>query len=332
MRVEPELLTHNKFKRLKRIVGEGAMEYVIVIWAHCQSNQRGGFWPGADADYVEMLCDWDGQAGVLFKALVECGRPKAGFIEVTGDGLTVHDWNAMNASFVANWKNGTKGGRPKTKAETAEETQSRNGFPLGFDDGSTGGSKRLAEETQSEPTGNPLVNPLETQSENGLTNCTKLNKTRLNLTKLSVNGHPSAEPTGNPNETQSDYGLAQSLVAILNELTGAKFDPPLHELDGIVGCLLDTHRDFAGIEKMLRRQVRLWLGDAKARHWLKPGTLFGANFHDYYGQRDLAVDSKKTGPNKTRPRAEVLHELATAREQNAPAVDIEILERELAAA
>ena len=196
MRVEPELLTHNKFKRLKRIVGDLAMEYIITLWAHCQSNQRGGFWPGADAEYVEMLCNWDGDPGVLFKALLECGKPKEGFIESATGGLVIHDWDRMNARFVANWHNGPRGGRPKTLGGNPTETQSENGLSLGFDGGSKGGSKPGNSETQREPNGNPVVNPMETQSGNGLTIRTKLNCTKLNLTEQG--SETQWKPNGNP--------------------------------------------------------------------------------------------------------------------------------------
>jgi uncharacterized phage protein (TIGR02220 family) len=327
MRVEPELLIHNKFIRFKRIVGDIAMESLIRLWSHCQTNKRGEFWPGADADDVELQCDWQGERGVLFRALLECGGKRSGFIEVVEGGILIHDWNAMNATFTANWKNGTKGGRPKTKDGNPLETQSRNGLAVGLAGGSKGGSKQGTDhnrvETQCEPTGNPL----ETQCEP-----TAPNLTRPNLTVLSRNTETEWKPTGNP-LVLDDYGMARHLVALLNELTGAKFELPLNELDAVVRCLLDTNRDFSGMEKMLRRQVALWRGDAKARHWLKPGTLFGPKFHDYYGQRELATDGNgKTAPNKTRPRAEVLHELGMAREQGASPDDIQNLERELATA
>jgi len=325
MRVEPELLVHNKFKRLKRIVGDVAMECIITIWAHCQSNQRGGWWPGADAEYVEMLCNWEGQAGVLFKALVECGKPKAGFIEVEEGGLRIHDWDATNAKFVANWHNGGKGGRPKKKGENPTGTEDETGLRLGLGTGSTGGSKRTGQHNPRKTHAKPNGNPVETHSKP-----TELNSTGLDLTELNS----PEKPNGNPVETHAepnpelDYEAAKRLVAVLNQITGSKFDPPLNGLDQIVGRLLETNRDEAGIEKMLRRQATLWKGDPKSRQWLKPGTLFGEKFHDYYGQRDLAMNSK----TKSRPRADVLAELATARTSGAPPDEIASLENELAAA
>ena len=132
----------------------------------------------------------------------------------------------------------------------------------------------------------------------------------------------------------TDYDLASAAVAELNRLTGSKFNPPLHELDAVVGRLLEVNRDLPGIKKMLARQVALWGADPKARSWLKPGTLFGGNFHDYYGQRDLAVPLKNAaGGRQTagRSRGEVLQELTVAQEGGAPAEEIQRLKEELTA-
>lgn len=107
-----------------------------------------------------------------------------------------------------------------------------------------------------------------------------------------------------------DYDLARGRVALLNILTGSQFQPPLHDLDQIISRLLEVNRDVDGVDAMLRRQVALWKNDPRARHWLKPGTLFGANFHDYYGQRNQPVNSPEI--------------------KNAPAAKTELLETEFA--
>jgi hypothetical protein len=120
------------------------------------------------------------------------------------------------------------------------------------------------------------------------------------------------------NPAEDPYPAAQAAVALLNLLTGAKFNPPIHELDQIAARLQETGGDVAGVDKMLRRQVALWKDDPKSRAWLKPGTLFGPNFHDYYGQRDLIVvktappDFRKSRAQET-DRSEALHALAATR-------------------
>lgn len=315
MRVEPELPDHPKFLRLKKMVGEGAMEYVIRLFGHCQGNQRGEHWPGADADYVEMICRWDGQPGVLFKAFTDCGRP--GFIELCDDGVRVHDWNEMNSQTVANW-NKNRNGRAGKKATVNPPLKPV--VPLGQD----GGSIPKTEE----PNRNPVLTPLGNQSKSNEEAMT------LSLSPSFIppsgkppesNGNPVLTPRGAP-VVEDDYALAGRCVALLNSLTGSQFNLPLQEQDGIIARLIEVNRDVVGIEKMLRRQVALWKNDPKARHWLKPGTLFGSNFHDYYGQRDLPTAA---GIKTARARGEILQELAAAREQKAPAEQIRALQREL---
>lgn len=261
MRIEPELPDHPKFLRFKKIVGEGAMEYLIRLFGHCQNNQRGEFWAGADADYVEMICRWDREPGVLSQALTQCGKP--GFLELTHDGVIVHDWNEMNSQAVANWRKNPRGRGAKKQSGTNGEPTANPVLPLGQNGG--------ANPTRQEPTANPVLNHMGNQSG------TNGEPTALSLSLSSHSPSPEAD----------DYDLARRLIGVLNDLTGAKFDPPLVELEHVVACLLDCRRDVTGIEKMLRRQAALWQSDPKSRQWLKPGTLFGPKFHDYYGQRDL---------------------------------------------
>jgi len=315
MRVEPELPRHPKFLRLKRIAGERAMEFLVAIWGHCQSNQRGEFWAGADASYVEMICGWDGQEGALFKGLTECGKP--GFVVVEKDGVRIHDWNEMNSQMVGNWQRnpfGRRGQKP-TENPTVNRTDIA-AVPASRRGGSKGGSGRISTEANDNPTVPPTGTPSGSHRE---------------ASALSFVPSIVPSPTGGVGE--GDAETAARLVSLLNALTGSKFNPPLHELDQITGRLLEAGRDVAGIERMLRRQVALWKNDPKARHWLKPGTLFGANFHDYYGQREQAVP----GPNgshgervtKTgRPRGEILQALELARQSGVPE-EIAALEEEL---
>lgn len=119
MRVEPETPDHPKFVRLKRRIGDLAMECLIRVWAHCQNSQRGGTWRGVDAEYLECVARWTGPAGELYAALKE-----SGWVEEARNALVIHDWDRMNARAKANWDNGQKGGRPGL-------TQDRNQLLLG---------------------------------------------------------------------------------------------------------------------------------------------------------------------------------------------------------
>lgn len=295
MRVEPELRDHPKFLRLKRVVGEVAMECLIAIWAHCQSNQRGEFWPGADADYVEMICRWDGEAGVLFSALCDCGKP--GFIQREPDGVRIHDWAEMNSQMVSNWSrntNGRKGKNPTGSQREASASAPEQG-------GSKGGSQPAKPGSQREASASPVLPPTGTQCE----------ADALSIQSFSPNSPVSPATKG------LRYDLATELVNDLNALTGAKFRGTHAELTAIAQCLHTTGNDLAGARKMLRRQVALWKGDAKSAAWLRPLTLFDTEkFDGYYAQRDLPLPTapQKNGQqNGAHNRGALLEQLAQAR-------------------
>jgi hypothetical protein len=120
MKIEPELLTHPKYVRLKKAVGPLALEYLLRLWAHCGSNKRGEWWPKGDAHYVELVCEWDRDPGKLFRAFVD-----AGFIDIISgkaDGCTVHDWNKTNSYAVDNWFRNPSGKATKMARPPRPET------------------------------------------------------------------------------------------------------------------------------------------------------------------------------------------------------------------
>lgn len=111
MNVEPELLDHPKFLRLEKRVGAGALKVLLRLWGHCAANKRGERWPLADAEYIECVARWSGLPGELYAALVEIG-----WVEVTSEGLVIHDWEQNNSFTVLNWSrnpNGRKGNKDK---------------------------------------------------------------------------------------------------------------------------------------------------------------------------------------------------------------------------
>lgn len=107
MRVEPELFDHPKFIRLKRRAGEYALEGLERVWGHCQSAQRGERWPGADAEYVEMVARWQGPAGEFFKALQD-----SGWVKVEDGVIVIRGWLERNQTIARCWEIGKMGGRP----------------------------------------------------------------------------------------------------------------------------------------------------------------------------------------------------------------------------
>lgn len=141
MNVEPELLTHPKFLRLEKRVGEPALKILLRLWGHCAANKRGEFWRGANAEYVETVALWSGQDGFLYGCLKEIK-----WLHERADGVVIHDWEENNSFTVANWARNPYGRRGRTKRGTGPRV---NG-------GGSGGS-------DSEPVVNPTV-------DHGLTN------------------------------------------------------------------------------------------------------------------------------------------------------------------
>ncbi len=115
MIVQRGLLTHPKFTRLENAVGADALKYLLRLWGHCEEAQRGGNWRHADEEYVESVCGWTGEPGLLFAALSRAPmKGKAGWIEVKKHAVIIHHWESINATLVNAWRAGRKGGRPKT--------------------------------------------------------------------------------------------------------------------------------------------------------------------------------------------------------------------------
>ena len=129
MIIEPDLMSHPKFIRLKSILGDLAMEYLVRLWAHCQQNKRGHVWPAATADYVEVVCTGRSHKGTpVFQALRECA-----WVHERQDGIEVHDWDKHNASLVARWNRLSKPAQApaqiamQTPAQTSAQTPDRTG-------------------------------------------------------------------------------------------------------------------------------------------------------------------------------------------------------------
>lgn len=123
MRVEPQFVDHPKLIRLKRRVGDYAVEGVIRLWGHCQESQRGGTWRGADAEYVEIVTRWTGQPGEFYKALIEVG-----FLEEVPGAVVVHDWDKMNRKALTAWENGRRvGSTQRRRSGCVRSTETAQG-------------------------------------------------------------------------------------------------------------------------------------------------------------------------------------------------------------
>lgn len=89
------------------------------------------------------------------------------------------------------------------------------------------------------------------------------------------------------------YDLAGEALDFLNKKTGANFLKNTAVLHEMALRLHEVNFDLAGVQKMIERQVAMWRWDAKMQTWLRPQTLFeSVKFHNYYGQRDMALDTQ----------------------------------------
>lgn len=133
MIVDPDFLDHWRTRMLVDMLeDELAPLYVIRLWGHCQ-NRRGWVFDGMPVHATKAICRYPGDAEVLEKALVDCG-----FLSRQDDEITIVGWDEHNASLIANWANGKRGGRPK------------------------GSTKETRKKPMGKPKENPSANPSET--------------------------------------------------------------------------------------------------------------------------------------------------------------------------
>ena len=107
MIIEPDFLDHWKTRLLMRLLDtEAAPNYVIRLWSHCQTRKTNIF-PEWSPVILSSVCRWPGDADVFWSAMLQT------FCRVEDGYLIAHQWDEVNASLIAAWSNGGKGGRPK---------------------------------------------------------------------------------------------------------------------------------------------------------------------------------------------------------------------------
>ena len=133
MIIEPGLPDHWKVKEFKRLSGRSdAVEWLIRLWGACQT--RKSTWYDADKpSVISSTCCFDGDpnqfvewllnVGVLEKETHRLTQSQNGLTQNGVGLLAVHDWEKHNAKYVANWKNGEKGGRPADQPPEPKKTQ-----------------------------------------------------------------------------------------------------------------------------------------------------------------------------------------------------------------
>ncbi len=114
MIVQPDFLEHWKTRLLIDLLDDPcAPQYVIRLWSHCQTSKTHGF-PRKNPSVLKAICKAPHDAEKFESAIIE-----SGFVDLVEDQKedmwVVHEWDVVNASLIANWTNGPKGGRPKKK-------------------------------------------------------------------------------------------------------------------------------------------------------------------------------------------------------------------------
>lgn len=140
MIVDPDFLEHWRTRMLVDALGgdEFAPFYLIRLWGHCQTRKATKF--EIPAAGVKGLCKATCDAATLEKALTECG-----YLLRDGACIEVLKWAEQNASLLAAWENGNKGGRP-AKAEPNQNPRVPDAEP-----------KENPAVTQGKPNANPDV-------------------------------------------------------------------------------------------------------------------------------------------------------------------------------
>lgn len=158
MIVDPDFCDHWKTRTLVGLLDgdEAAPIYVLRLWAHCQ-NRRQDTFANLPSAALKALCRFPGHANKL-----ESSLSASGFIRRDGEDLIVCNWSEYNASLIAAWTNGARGGRPP-KGQTAKKTEP---------------------ETRKKPAEKPRDNPAETH---GLT--IREDKRRESISIISREGH-----------------------------------------------------------------------------------------------------------------------------------------------
>ena len=120
MIVDPDFFDHWRTRMVADMLKDQlAPVYIMRLWAHCQ-NRKGDVFD-IPAAGLKALCQFSGAAQELEDALVA-----AEYIVRDGLTVTVTGWAEKNASLLAAWENGHKGGRPKKNQNTTDGKPTEN--------------------------------------------------------------------------------------------------------------------------------------------------------------------------------------------------------------
>lgn len=119
MIVDPDFFDHWRTRMVvDALQDEMAPVYIMRLWAHCQTRKSDRHtMPPAG---LKAQCRAPHDAAKFEQALAE-----AGFVQRVGQEICVSGWAEQNASLIAAWENGGKGGRPKKPMGNPTETHGK---------------------------------------------------------------------------------------------------------------------------------------------------------------------------------------------------------------
>lgn len=125
MIIDPDFPDHWKTRMLVDLLSdELAPIYILRLWGHCQLRREWVF-SSLPPSAMKAICRYAGHPTKLDSAL-----QASGFIHRKDTRVTVHEWQRYNASLIAAWKNGEKGGRPrKEEKDEIPEGEKPTGYP-----------------------------------------------------------------------------------------------------------------------------------------------------------------------------------------------------------
>jgi hypothetical protein len=207
--VDPDFLEHWRTRMLVDTLGdEFAPFYLLRLWGHCQTRKAVRF--EIPAAGLKGLCKASCDGATLEAVLIE-----AGYIARDGAFIEVLKWAEQNASLIAAWENGSKGGRPTKKPSQNPRV------------------------TGSEPSGNPAVTQGEPIANPGETDRRGGDKTRSPSNEGG--GEQRATRLPKPFDLPSEWrDFCQTERPELDPLrVAAKFSDYWHGKPGAAGRKLD---------------------------------------------------------------------------------------------
>lgn len=169
MIVDPDFLDHWRTGMVADAIGDAmAPVYILRLWAHCQERKSDTF--EMPTRGLKAQCKFPGDAQTFEAALID-----AGFLARDGDTVTVIGWAEKNASLLAAWDNGAKGGRPK----------------------------KVRPETQTKPMGNPPVTHGQPTANPDETDKSREEKNSPSLRSGETRGKRAAPPPPCPDDVDS---------------------------------------------------------------------------------------------------------------------------------